>query len=223
MTQVRREALRSQIGYYFDIAHMSERGSSCLCCHAPLVVWVRERMDARNIRDAVTECERCGTVLGFNDLDYLHNGAVMGRLCSVSPPAAPSPPPAERPRAPVVYIAHPYSADPDANADAACAVWDRLLRAGFTPVNPLWSHFQHVRHPVSYEEWIRYDLALLDRLRPDAVLRVPGASAGADREEAWADGHGVPVFTMVEQVVAYFGDAAGGRSAAAVAHGRAGG
>lgn len=37
----------------------------------------------------------------------------------------------------------------------------------------------------------------------EAVLRVPGESAGADRECAFAEANGIPVFHSIESLIGY--------------------
>jgi hypothetical protein len=83
---------------------------------------------------------------------------------------------------PLVYIASPYTfPDPVANTRDACECWHRLWASGVvTPVCPLLSMLLHFHKPLSWEEWIEYDLEVLTRC--DAVLRLPGESKGADRE-----------------------------------------
>jgi len=106
----------------------------------------------------------------------------------------------------LVYIAHPYSSNPHDNAVQSCKVWRAVLAAGMVPINPLWSHLQQSVTPMEWYEWMRYDLALLKCVRPDAILRVPGVSCGADLEVAWADDNGVPVFFTVDALVVAFED-----------------
>jgi hypothetical protein len=93
---------------------------------------------------------------------------------------------------PIVYIASPYSkGDPAVNTHFQCKIFDRMLSDGKAlPIAPLWSHFQHTLFPRPYEDWIKYDKALLKLY--DAWLRltvdVPhmsysqAQSSGADGE-----------------------------------------
>lgn len=108
-------------------------------------------------------------------------------------------PPQRRPK---IYVAGPYSKpDPEANTLRAMAVWDELWGAGYAPFCPHWSHFQHQRFPRSYEDWMAADQVWLDVC--DAVLRLPGESAGADREVERASGLGIPVFATREALDAW--------------------
>jgi hypothetical protein len=83
---------------------------------------------------------------------------------------------------PVGYIASAYTkGDTGINTRNSMLLWDRLLDTGeVLPVCPLWSHFQHILMPRPYEDWLRYDLALLHRY--DFIIRIRGESSGADRE-----------------------------------------
>lgn len=100
---------------------------------------------------------------------------------------------------PLVYVAGPYTRpDPVANTHAAIRLADELIEAGkVTPVVP---HLTLVWHLVSpradVEFWYSLDLALVARC--DALLRMPGASMGADREVAFAEKRGIPVFRHVQ-------------------------
>lgn len=110
---------------------------------------------------------------------------------------------------PIVYIASPYSVgDPSINARFQCITWDALMQAGLVwPVAPLWSHLQHLVLPrTRYDDWVAYDLALLERY--DAVLRLAAVdglgayhvheSPGADGEVEFARGRGMPVFFSID-------------------------
>lgn len=102
--------------------------------------------------------------------------------------------PTDRP--PVVYIAGPYSAgDPVENTRRAMDVWHNLYSLGLTPICPHWSMQQHMVTHLTWDEWLDYDERLIDRC--DALYRMPGVSRGADREVAYAQTIGVPVFDSV--------------------------
>lgn len=110
---------------------------------------------------------------------------------------------------PVVYIASPYTkGDPAMNTHFQCRVFHRLMDDGIVwPVVPLWSHFQHSIYPRRYQDWIAYDLAMLERY--DACIRLASElpelgyrvaeSSGADGEVAAFKGMGKPVFFSVEE------------------------
>ncbi len=108
---------------------------------------------------------------------------------------------------PHAYIASPYTrGDPAINTHFQCRVFDELMDAGLVlPVVPLWSHFQHLMFPRPSQDWIDYDLALLERC--DALLRLnaehagldylQSESSGADAEVAAALDKGLPLFGTV--------------------------
>jgi hypothetical protein len=99
----------------------------------------------------------------------------------------------------LVYLASAYSIGNKLhNVNRQIDVADRLMRAGFCPVVPLYSHYHHKRHPHNYEQWIALDMAKLRRC--DAVLRLPGRSPGADREVQQAKLWFIPVFTSMKEL-----------------------
>ena len=98
-----------------------------------------------------------------------------------------------------VYIASPYTkGDVAVNVRESLKVGDQLITLGFIPFCPLVSHFQHLLFPRPYEDWLRLDLAWIDRC--DALLRLPGESSGADREVAYAKQTGKPIFYSVQEL-----------------------
>jgi len=87
-------------------------------------------------------------------------------------------------------------------------MFDQLMNDGVVwPFIPLLTHFQHTMFPRHYQDWIDYDLALLDRF--DACLRLNAKndelfyteteSSGADGEVARFEELGKPVFYYVEE------------------------
>lgn len=114
---------------------------------------------------------------------------------------------------PTVYIASPYSkGDPAMNAHFQCKIFDQLLGEGkVLPIAPLWSHFQHILFPRSYQDWINYDQAML-RLY-DSCLRLnvslpsigyeEAISAGADAEVDSFKKSGKPVFYTIADLYAW--------------------
>jgi hypothetical protein len=73
---------------------------------------------------------------------------------------------------PIIYVASPYTkGDVSVNVHFQCKIFDELMDEKIViPVVPLWSHFQHTIFPRPYQDWIEYDLALLNRY--DACLRL---------------------------------------------------
>lgn len=100
---------------------------------------------------------------------------------------------------PRIYIACPISTGNLAdNVNAASAAFLALVQAGFAPFCPAWSVYSGFAHGtmmedncigfgspagmegMSHEIWLEVDLAWVEA--SDLVLRLPGASVGADRE-----------------------------------------
>jgi len=91
-----------------------------------------------------------------------------------------------------VYIASPYTkGDVAANVRQSMDAFEELASLGFIPYCPLLTHFQHMVHPRNYEFWLSYDLEWLAVC--DVMIRIDGESAGADKEERFANEHGIPV------------------------------
>lgn len=111
---------------------------------------------------------------------------------------------------PIVYIASPYSkGDAAINTRFQCEIFDRLMNDGKVwPAVPLWSHFQHILFPRKYQDWIDYDLAMIERY--DACLRLNAKyppldyyiheSSGADNEVKAFERMGKPVFYSVTEL-----------------------
>ena len=106
---------------------------------------------------------------------------------------------------PVVYVASPYSSgDKRKNAIFQCKMFNEFMDDGHIwPIVPLWTHFQDELFPRPYEDWLQYDLALLERY--DACIRLNATcdddpdyliteSSGADREVDRFTNLGKPVF-----------------------------
>ena len=100
-----------------------------------------------------------------------------------------------------VYVAGPYSlGNRVRNARNAVLVAEEVCRMGHVPYVPhltlLWDLVADEEH--TWDWWLTYDeqwLALCG-----AVLRIPGESAGADREVAFAAKHGIPVFHSLDEL-----------------------
>jgi hypothetical protein len=100
-----------------------------------------------------------------------------------------------------VFVAGPLSkGDMMANVRAALLAANRLWAAGFAPYVPHLTFFWEIVFPHPYEDWIAYGLEMLSCC--DYLVRLPGESAGADREESFARGHGIPVWYGVESFLA---------------------
>lgn len=103
-----------------------------------------------------------------------------------------------------VYVAGPITAKDKKkerqNMLNAIAVGDDLLKAGFSPLVPHLSVVWDELYPGhAHEEWIEMDLPWL--AAADAVLRMPGPSAGADIEVTYALELGIPVYFNLDDLV----------------------
>lgn len=76
----------------------------------------------------------------------------------------------------------------------AIRVYMELVRGGHVPICPQLSVFCEFLCPgvVPYEKWLELDFAHIRDC--ECVLRIPGASVGADKECAYAMSLGKPVF-----------------------------
>lgn len=107
-----------------------------------------------------------------------------------------------------VYIASPYTVgDVAVNVKTQIDMVDRLMTLGFAPFAPLYTHFQHMAHPRPYADWLAMDLEWLAAC--DVVLRLPGASDGADNETAHAHALHIPVVQSLDELTALFAIEAG--------------
>ena len=106
-----------------------------------------------------------------------------------------------------VYIAAPYSngdklndAHVSANVKVALATAAQLINMGFDAFAPHTSHYvaKELR-TISYERWMEWCINLLDDF--DCVLRLKGASKGADAECLYAVNRCIPVYTSVKELV----------------------
>ena len=98
-----------------------------------------------------------------------------------------------------VYVAMPYTqGDPQANTDAAIDAAEEVARLGHTPYCPHLTHYWELRHHHEYQFWLDYDLKWLDLC--DAILRLPGTSAGADAEVEYALVRKKPVFYSLKEI-----------------------
>ena len=110
---------------------------------------------------------------------------------------------------PLTYISSPYTqGDLLKNVAFQHRTWERLRDSGLcTPIAPLWSHYQHSHSPLSWQEWIDYDLEIVAHckylLRLDAVDvgYFQRLSKGADVEVAFAKTLGLLIFTDVEEFI----------------------
>lgn len=98
-----------------------------------------------------------------------------------------------------VYIAAPYTQGSEGeNVRRAIEAADQVIAAGHAPFVPHLCHFWHLMSPHAYETWLRIDMEWLRA--SDAMVRLPGPSAGADMEEAEARRTGIPVYGSVAEL-----------------------
>lgn len=98
-----------------------------------------------------------------------------------------------------IYIAGPLSlGDRRTNVMRAIKVMRELIEAGYAPFCPHLSHFADGTDQLGYDTWLDVDLAWV--AVSDAVLRLPGESAGADRECELARRLRIPVYASIEEL-----------------------
>jgi len=94
-----------------------------------------------------------------------------------------------------IYVAGPYTANPEACTARAIQAGSKLLENGMAPFVPHLSHYWEKEHSAfkahGYEDWMGIDLSWIRAA--DCVVRLPGKSAGADREVQLATELGIPV------------------------------
>ncbi len=91
-----------------------------------------------------------------------------------------------------VYIAGPYSSNPVQGTRDAIWAAHYVMGAGDVPFVPHLTMFWDFLKPQPYEAWLAYDMEWLRVC--DALIRLPGASKGADGEEAEALKLGLKIF-----------------------------
>jgi hypothetical protein len=102
-----------------------------------------------------------------------------------------------------IYVAGPYSqGDVAINVRTAYEAANRLADLGFAPFVPHATHFWHMLFPRPYEFWLDLDNQFLPQC--EAVLRLPGASSGADKEVMLAEKLGIPVFRAIDDLIRHF-------------------
>lgn len=102
-----------------------------------------------------------------------------------------------------IYIAGPIMlGDRMANIRVAIDAANALRDLGFAVFVPQLDSFWSLVHPREYEDWMAHDFAWIDVC--DGLLRIPGESKGADREEVHALARGIPVFHGVEECAIHF-------------------
>lgn len=98
-----------------------------------------------------------------------------------------------------VYIAGPYTSDPEAGVRAQIDAFKAIRAKGWFPFAPLLCHYVHAVHPHDYEDWMAQDLEWLTTCQ--LVVRLPGESPGADREVVFAKSLGIHVYYGLEALL----------------------
>ncbi len=102
-----------------------------------------------------------------------------------------------------IYIAGPYSqGDVAVNVRTAYEAANRLADLGFAPFVPHATHFWHMIFPRKYEFWLELDNQFLPCC--NGLLRLPGASSGAEKEVKLAESLGIPVFFDIQTLASHF-------------------
>lgn len=95
-----------------------------------------------------------------------------------------------------IYIAGPYTkGDVALNVRNAVYAGSFVANLGHFPFIPHLTHFWHMLVPEEYDFWMRQDEEWLKVC--DAILRIDGESAGADKEVEVAKSLGLPVYHSV--------------------------
>lgn len=105
----------------------------------------------------------------------------------------------ERPS--IIYVSGPLTTGDNLprNVAKAISVGCKLIARGYVAIIPHEKLLTEVLRPHGYEYWIEYDFRCI--LCCDALLRIPGASVGGDREADFARNHGIAVYTDMEKLV----------------------
>ncbi len=93
---------------------------------------------------------------------------------------------------PLVYVSGPIAGDPFGCVRAALPAFHWLRANDYTPIVPQFSVIAEMVEHVPYESWLAYDFDLIRHCH--AMLRLPGVSPGANREEMCAAGLGLPIW-----------------------------
>ena len=102
-----------------------------------------------------------------------------------------------------IYIAGPITkGDTLRNIRKGILKGTELIKLGYVPMIPHQDFLAYMMNPgvLHYEKLLELDFAWIRKC--DALLRLPGESAGADREEEFACEIGIPVFKTVEELEA---------------------
>lgn len=101
---------------------------------------------------------------------------------------------------PFVYVAGPIASHPQHETNRALMLCREFIKTGvILPFSPHTSVLWDIVTPMHYEQWMEYDLDVIRHM--DALYRIDGESPGSDREVAFAQELGIPVFTQPDDLV----------------------
>lgn len=99
-----------------------------------------------------------------------------------------------------IFISGPYTKGGVLNnVHNHMRAFNTLLLHGYAPFNPLLFHFQNMVYPRDYDTWIALDIEYLKIC--DAMLVLPGESAGSEIEIAEAEKAGIPVYYSFKELL----------------------
>jgi hypothetical protein len=88
------------------------------------------------------------------------------------------------------------------NVASALRAANILMDLGYYPYVPHLTRFWHMLHPKPYLTWLKLDAVFLAVC--DVLIRLPGASPGADMEVEKAHSLGIPVYYGTESFIKEF-------------------
>lgn len=100
-----------------------------------------------------------------------------------------------------VYIAGPMHSSGSAwdNVQQGVKAFGALMRAGYAPFCPHLTHYIDPAGLMPHSAWMEVDLPWVQKA--GAVLRLPGASKGADIEVQFAKENGIPVYYDIADLI----------------------
>jgi len=105
-----------------------------------------------------------------------------------------------------IYVAGPYTDEDDEvvekNVVKAITVADQIALLGFKPFVPHILHYWGKQYEHGYEFWMEQGSEWLSVC--DGIYRIPGESAGSDREIEQAKEEGIPRFYNIQELLFYF-------------------
>jgi hypothetical protein len=102
----------------------------------------------------------------------------------------------------LVYVAGPLTISSEIlHTRNAILAGQKIRDAGFVPIIPHLSILSEIVQPRDYEWWLKYDFDfdLLEHCH--LMVRLPGKSSGADREDIFAREHNIPVYYSVDELI----------------------